>query len=124
MRYDDFDAWARALPGTEFDVKWGADRTFMVGSKVFVFAGVLGDDHPCLCFKASDLSFEMLVESGACIPAPYLARAKWVRMATPDSLTDDEIRAYVLESRRLVAAKLTRKQRSELGISPDQAGVI
>lgn len=117
MRYDDLEAWASALPGTAFDVKWGADRTFMIGGKVFVFAGALGEEDPCLCFKASDLSFEMLVESGACIPAPYLARAKWVRMATPDSLSDDEVKAYVLESRRLVAAKLTKKQRAELGIA-------
>ena len=116
MKYEAFDAWVRTLPGVEMDIKWGADRTYCIGAKVFVFAGGLGDDNPRLMFKASDLAFEMLVESGAGAPAPYLGRAKWVVMTGPDSLSDAEIKAYVAQSHALIASKLTKKRRTELGI--------
>lgn len=117
MRFEHFDQAVRALPGVVFDVKWGAERTFCVGGKMFVLAGVLGQDEPRYLFKASDLAFEMLVESGAAAPAPYLGRAKWVQMVAPDSLSDSELMAYVAQAHALIAAKLTRKVRVALGLS-------
>jgi predicted DNA-binding protein (MmcQ/YjbR family) len=117
MRFEDFDKTALALPGATMDIKWGADRTYCVGGKMFAFAGHLGDDAPRYMFKASELAFEMLVESGAAVPAPYLARAKWVRLAANDSLPPETLGAYVREAHALVAAKLTRKVRAALGIA-------
>ena len=117
MRFEVFDKAVLALPGAEMDIKWGADRTYCVGGKMFAFAGPVGEDEPRYMFKASDLAFEMLVESGAAQPAPYLARAKWVLMTAPDSLGDDDLLAYVRQAHALVAAKLTRKVRAELGIA-------
>jgi len=116
MRFDAFDTAVRKLPGVVFDVKWGSDRTYCIGGKMFVVAGDLGKDEPRYVFKASDLGFEMLVDSGACTPAPYLGRSKWVQMAAPDSLSDEDLMAYIAQSHALVAAKLTKKQRAELGI--------
>ena len=98
------------------DVKWGNDRTYCVGGKMFAFAGQLGDTAPRYMFKASELSFEMLVESGAAEPAPYLARAKWVRLAANDSLPPETLTAYIREAHAIIAAKLTRKVRADLGI--------
>lgn len=117
MTFDDFDAWVRTLPGVVMDIKWEVHRTYCVGDKLFAFAGDLGEAEPRLMFKTSDLAFEMLVESGAAEPAPYLGRAKWVRMMSADALSDEEIKAYVAQSHALVAAKLTRKRRAELGIA-------
>jgi predicted DNA-binding protein (MmcQ/YjbR family) len=116
MRFEDFDKMALALPGAVFDVKWGSERTYCVGGKMFAFAGVLGDAAPRYMFKASELSFEMLVESAAATPAPYLARAKWVRLVENDSLPPETLTAYVREAHAIIAAKLTRKVRAELGI--------
>ena len=79
-------------------------------------AGCKGDADPKYAFKASDLAFEMLVEQGLARPAPYMARAKWVQLLAPDSLPDDELRAYLAQAHGLVAAKLTRKARAELGL--------
>jgi predicted DNA-binding protein (MmcQ/YjbR family) len=79
-------------------------------------AGCEGDADPKYAFKASDLAFEMLVEQGLARPAPYMARAKWVQLLAPDSLPDDELRAYLAQAHGLVAAKLTRKARAELGL--------
>jgi predicted DNA-binding protein (MmcQ/YjbR family) len=116
MRFEAFDKAIRALPGVTLDVKWETHRCFCVGEKMFVMAGDLGEEEPRYLFKASDLAFEMLVESGAAAPAPYLGRAKWVRMTAPDSLSDEDLIAYATQAHALIAAKLTKKQRAALGI--------
>ena len=117
MRFEDFDKMALALPGATFDVKWGSDRTYCVGGKMFTMAGQVGDAAPRYMFKASELGFEMLVESGAADPAPYLGRAKWVRLKANDSLPGDVLASYVRDAHALIAAKLTKKVRAELGIA-------
>ncbi len=116
MKFEDFDRMALALPGVVMDIKWEADRTYCVGARIFAFAGALGQETPRYMFKASDLGFEMLVESGVALPAPYLARARWVQLKAHDALNDAELSAYVREAHALIAAKLTRKARAELGI--------
>jgi predicted DNA-binding protein (MmcQ/YjbR family) len=116
MRYDDFHAAALALPGAAFDVKWGADRTFVVGGRMFAVAGFLGDPAPRYTFKASAMAFEHLVEQGLAEPAPYLGRAGWVRLKGPDALADEELKAYLAQSHALVAAKLPARLRRELGL--------
>lgn len=46
----------------------------------------------------------------AAIPAPYLARAKWVRV-TPDDLPAAELRRRVTQAYAIVRAGLTKKSR-------------
>ena len=40
----------------------------------------------CLAFKCSDESFADLTERPNVIPAPYLARAKWIAMETREAV--------------------------------------
>jgi predicted DNA-binding protein (MmcQ/YjbR family) len=110
-----FHAAALALPGATYDVKWGSDRVYSVGGKMFAMAGAEGEAHPRYTFKASDLGFEMLTEQGVAIPAPYLARAKWVQLASSDALPDADLGSYLKEAHRLVADKLTQKARTAVG---------
>ena len=42
-------------------------------------------------FKCSDIAFEGLTESGVGRPAPYLARAKWVRLDSLDAMPDEDL---------------------------------
>ena len=116
MRYDAFHAAAMALPGVSLDIKWGKDRAYCVGDKMFAVAGMVGEDEPRYCLKCADGSFEMLCEEGVAEPAPYLARAKWVLTRTHDSLPDDQLIAYLKQSHALIASKLPKKQRKALGI--------
>lgn len=118
MTFDDFHKAALALPGASFDVKWGCDRVYSVGGKMFATAGQLDDPEPCYAFKASDMAFELLIEQGLARPSPYLARAKWVRLVSADALTDQELRAYLAQAHAIVAEGLTRKLRRELGLLP------
>ena len=116
MKADAFHAFALSLLGATFDVKWGADRIYSVGAKMFAAAGGVGDDEPRYAFKASDMAFELLVEQGLARPAPYSARFKWVQLLAHDSLRDDELKAYIVQAHRLVAAALPKKLRASLGL--------
>jgi predicted DNA-binding protein (MmcQ/YjbR family) len=116
MSPDAFHAAALALPGAAFDIKWGSERVYSVGGKMFAVAGHEGDAHPRYSFKVSDLAFEMLTEQGIAVPAPYLARAKWVQLTAADALPDGELASYLAEAHRIVAGKLTMKVRAGLGL--------
>ena len=116
MKFEAFDKAMRVLPGVTLDIKWETRRTYCVGDRIFVLAGSLGDETPLYVFKASEFGFEMLVESGAAAPAPYLGRAKWVITTAPNSLEDDDLLAYVKQAHALVAAKLPKRVRIKLGI--------
>jgi predicted DNA-binding protein (MmcQ/YjbR family) len=103
---------ACALPGATMEVLWGADRVYKVGVRMFAAMGPSGS----LSFKASDIAFEVLTESGRARPAPYLARARWVQFDSVDQLGEEELESYLATAHELVAAKLTKKQRAGLGL--------
>lgn len=116
MLANTFHAVALALPGATFDVKWGADRVYSVGGKMFASAGADGDPHPCYAFKASDLAYELLIEQGLARPAPYLARAKWVQLGRHDVLPEADLAAYLKVAHRIVAQRLSKAERAKLGV--------
>jgi predicted DNA-binding protein (MmcQ/YjbR family) len=108
-----FDAACRRLPAVTSVVQWGADNVYKVGGRIFAVAGPGGS----CSFKATDIAFEALTETGRARPAPYLARAKWVRFDTVADIDDAEMTDWLATAHALVAAKLTRAVRTELGIS-------
>lgn len=112
MSPEGFDASCRALPAVTMDIQWGDDRVYKVGGKMFAVASPAGG----CSLKATDIAFEALTEGGRARPAPYLARAKWVYFDDLAALDEAEVRDWLATAHGLVAAKLTRKQRSELGL--------
>lgn len=113
MTPEAFHAAALSLPGATFDIKWGADRVYSVAGKMFATAGVEGDPEPRYMFKASDVAFEVLTGQGVARPAPYLARAKWVQLVSPDALDDEELRTYLKEAHDIVVEKLPKAVRAQ-----------
>jgi predicted DNA-binding protein (MmcQ/YjbR family) len=109
-----FEKAALALPGVTMTIQWGADRVYKVGGKMFAVRGDNGGVRPPVSFKVSDLSFELLIKKKGVIPAPYMARAKWVMLEHLRVLPDEEIRARLAEAHRLVAEKLPKKIRDAL----------
>ena len=102
-----------ALPGATLDHPFGHDHdTYKVGGKMFAMVGGEG----AVSFKASDIAYEILTGSGQARPAPYMARAKWVNLPDPDAWDDEELAEHLAIAHRIVAAKLTRKARAELGL--------
>ncbi len=118
MTLEDFRAACLALPGATCVRQWGEAHVFKVGGKIFAIAGLSrGADEPAFLFKASDMAFELLIEHGLAKPARYLARAHWVELADRDALGDEDLTAYLAQAHGLVAAKLTRAQRAQLGLA-------
>ena len=112
MSPEAFDAACRALPAVTMDVQWGVDQVYKVGGRMFA---VTAPGHGC-SIKVTDIAFEALIEIGRARPAPYLARAKWLRFDDLAVVEDDEMTGWLATSHALVAAKLTRKHRAELGL--------
>jgi predicted DNA-binding protein (MmcQ/YjbR family) len=110
---DELHAAAMALPGATMDVQWGDDHIYKVGGKMFA-----GTDGGCtnLSFKASDVAFEALTATGRARPAPYMARAKWVMFDDLAALDAGEVRGWLETAHQLVAARLTRAKKTELGL--------
>jgi predicted DNA-binding protein (MmcQ/YjbR family) len=112
MSPGELDAACRALPGVTMTVQWGDEEVYKVGGRMFAVTSSRGH----LAFKASDIAFEALTETGRARPAPYLARAKWVSFGDISELDVDEARDWLITAHALVAAKLTRAQRAEIGL--------
>lgn len=112
----EFEAFISALKGVEIVHQWGDASVGKVGGKIFAILSIWDkSDSWHISFKCADLSFEMLPEVNGVEPAKYLARAKWVQVHKVSDLSEDDIKAYIVEAHRLVAQKLTRKIKAELG---------
>jgi predicted DNA-binding protein (MmcQ/YjbR family) len=109
--------WIRDLclsfPGTTEHVMWGDDLVFKVSGKIHAIT-VLRPAKTWLCFKVSPEKFSELTERPGIIPAPYLARAKWIALETKDALSPDELALLLRESYEMVVAKLSKKTREAL----------
>jgi predicted DNA-binding protein (MmcQ/YjbR family) len=102
-----------AFRGVTEQIQWGNDLLFKVGGKMFAIAP-LEPAPVCLTFKCSDESFAELTERPRIIPAPYLARAKWVALESPDAMTRGELSELLRTSHELVFAKLPKRAQEEL----------
>jgi predicted DNA-binding protein (MmcQ/YjbR family) len=113
MHTEDLRKHCLSFPGaTEHEI-WQGDLTFKVGNKMFAHT-VLEVAPVWLSFKTSDEKFAELLERQNVIPAPYLARAKWVALESRDAIPADELRELLREAYDLVVAKLPRKIQSSL----------
>jgi predicted DNA-binding protein (MmcQ/YjbR family) len=105
-----------SFPGVTEQIQWGDDLLFKVGGKMFVVTP-LEPAPVCLSFKATPEAFVELTERPGVIPAPYLARAKWVALESRDAISSTELADLLRVSYELVAAKLPAKIRESLSKS-------
>lgn len=102
------------LPAVTEDIKWGNDLCFSIGGKMFCVSSL---EPPLrVSFKVLDEEFNELSTRDGFMPAPYMARAKWVSVSNPLVLKTKEWQSLVKQSYELIKAKLTIKLRKELGI--------
>ncbi len=113
MTKDQLHAAAMALPGTVLDIKWGSDHCYCVGGKMYAATDA---DYSNLGWKASEIAFEALVATGRARPSKYLARAHWLNIDDLAAQDAAEVTDWLKTAHGLVAAKLTRKLRAELGL--------
>jgi predicted DNA-binding protein (MmcQ/YjbR family) len=103
-----------SLPHTTEQIQWGSDLLFKVHGKMFAITP-LEPAPVCLSFKCSDETFAELTERPNIIPAPYLARAKWVALEKRDAIARAELAELLRTSYKLVTAKLPKKLREPAG---------
>jgi len=102
-----------AHPGTTEQIQWGSDLVFKVGGKMFCVACT--EAAPVVTsFKCDDEMFAELCEREGIMPAPYMARAKWVALERWDALDDREFKPLLDTAYTLVKQKLTRKAQAAL----------
>jgi len=121
MNFEAAKALCRTFPGCTEDIKWGADAVFSVGLRMFA---VTRHEAPVngISFKVEDERFLELTDRPGIIPAPYLARAKWVYVEKASALSDQEAAALLRRSYELVFAKLTKKLQREIIEAGAEAG--
>ena len=113
MTRQGFESFILTLPQATLVRQWRDDSVAKVGGKIFA---LLDQDPGEVWLKVSEMSYALLTELEGVRPAPYFARAGWVAISVHSPLGEDELEAYLREAHRLVAGKLTRKRRAELGL--------
>ncbi|WP_321394708.1 MmcQ/YjbR family DNA-binding protein [Emcibacter sp.] len=117
MTRDEFDQFCGTLKATDNVVQWGNSSVWKVGGRIFAVCSIWGDgEEQKISFKCSDLAYEVLCEKDGIVPAPYLAKAKWVQLATPEAMNDEDIRLHITDAYDIIRGKLTKAQRNELGL--------
>jgi len=114
MTIDRLRTLCLSLPGATEQIQWGADLVFKVGGKMFCVVSTELHEAVAVSFKCDDETFAQLVEREGVVPAPYLARAKWVALERFDALPARELTRLVEQSYRLVVAKLPKAAQAAL----------
>jgi predicted DNA-binding protein (MmcQ/YjbR family) len=117
MTVESIRRWCLALGGATEDIKWDDDLVFSVGGKMFCVV-MLEVPHR-LSFKCDEETFAELVEREGIIPAPYLARAKWVSLESLDGPMEwRELERLLRRSYELVRGSLTKKAQAAIEAAP------
>jgi len=103
-----------AWPGVEAGMKREDDLAFTMAGKMFCVASLRAPDKGSIGFKVEEGRFLEFTGRPGFIPALYLARAHWGRIASPKSLPVVELRGLIRRSYGLVRARLTKKAQREL----------
>ncbi len=102
-----------AFPAVTEQIQWEDDLLFKVAGKMFAVTRL--EPAPVwLSLKVTPEKFDELTERPGIIPAPYLARAKWIALESPESLSAAELAPLLRASYDLVVAKRPRRTRESL----------
>ena len=108
-----------SLPGAAEVVKWEDHLCFTVGEKLFIITGFTDDSN--VSIKVSDEDFEELTEREGIIPAPYMARNKWVAINKRSALKPKEWEHYLRQSYEIIKSKLPKKVRVQIDGMADKS---
>lgn len=117
MNYKTFNKFCEKLKASTYVMQWGNAHVWKVGGKVYAIGGWHADT-PAYTFKVTPEEYELLREQPGLRPAPYLASRgmKWIQHYAKPGLPDKLLKDYIRQSYEMVAAKLTKHVRQELGL--------
>ncbi|HTQ95890.1 MAG TPA: MmcQ/YjbR family DNA-binding protein [Candidatus Acidoferrum sp.] len=113
MNIDQLRKLCLGFPSVTEQIQWEDNLLFKVGGKMFAITP-LKPARLWLSLKADPEEFVDLTERPGVLPAPYLARAKWIAIESPDTLSPTEVATLLRKSYDLVLAKLPRAKRESL----------
>jgi predicted DNA-binding protein (MmcQ/YjbR family) len=115
MTIDEIQQICKKHKGVTEDIKWEDHLCFNVGGKMFLITAP--DNVPCSAsIKVSDERFEEISSREGFMPAPYLARYKWVWMDDIKRLSKKQWQEYIRTAYELVGSKLPAKVKKEIGL--------
>ena len=113
MSIEEIRSLCLALPGVTEDIKWEDHLCFNVGGKIFLVTAP--DNVPITAsFKTTEELFEEFPEREGFIPAPYMARYKWILVDNLERMTKEEWARTINISYSLVFGKLSGKTRKTI----------
>jgi predicted DNA-binding protein (MmcQ/YjbR family) len=95
------------------DIKWGNHLCFNIGNKMFLVTAPDSIPHSA-SFKTKPEDFEELCEREGIIPAPYMARHKWVHIDDIGRMDKKEWEHYLSISYQLIFSALPAKTRKTI----------
>jgi predicted DNA-binding protein (MmcQ/YjbR family) len=113
MNVDCVREFRLSLPHTTEHIQWEIDLVFKMGGKMFAVVR-LEPSRVWMSLKCSEEEFPEITERSGVIPAPYLARAKWIALESEDALPRAEVLRLLRQAYDLVFAKLPKRLQAKL----------
>lgn len=108
MTVEEIRNYCLSLNGTTESIKWDDHLCFSIGEKMYLV--IAPDKFPISCsFKTSDEWFEELIGREGIIPAPYMAKYKWVFTEDIKNISNSEWLRFIDTAYELVFEKLPLK---------------
>lgn len=101
--------YCMSFPGATEEVQWEDHLLFKIGGKIFVIASMNNAAENVMSLKSDQERFEELTEIEGVVPAPYLAKSKWIAIKKNCRLKPAELKALIKTSFELVYNKLPKK---------------
>ncbi|MBA4137789.1 MAG: hypothetical protein C0518_10775 [Opitutus sp.] len=115
MLLDRLQSFARAQPQTTAVAQWGG-LVYKVAGKMFLMLVLDGQVLEAVVFKCTPEEFDELTAHDGIVQAPYCAKRMWVKVEDLAALPEPQLTARIRRSYELVAAKLPKKTRVQLGL--------
>jgi len=109
MNVDSIREYCLSFPEAKENIQWGDNLCFKVRGKIFAILGLERVPQQ-LCFKVTPEAFAELIEREGIIPAPYLARYKWVLLQRLDAIRWAELEDLIQQSYEMVVAKAPKSK--------------
>lgn len=115
MSIEELQNICKKMKGMTEDIKWENHLCFNVGEKMFLVTSPDTIPHSA-SFKVSEEEFEELSQQEGFMPAPYLARYKWVHVDDIHRLSKKQWEYFIEQSYKLISSKLPTKIKKQIGI--------
>ena len=89
------------------DIKWTNDLCFSVGGKMFCVVAL--SEPIAISLKVTSEEFIELTNLPGIMPAPYVAKHKWILVTDLNRFSTNEWEKYISQSYELVKSKLPKK---------------